>query len=120
MIKKYKSIILYGIFGIATTFVNLLVYFICSKIINFNILNSTLIAWVIAVIFAFVTNKIWVFESKTTNIKDILKEILSFFSCRLITGFLDLIIMYIFVDKLHFNDMLIKIISNIVVIILNF
>ncbi len=120
MIKKYKSLILYGIFGIATTLVNIIAYFICAKVFNLSVVVSTCIAWFIAVIFAFVTNKIWVFESKKNKFKDVSKGILSFFSCRILTGLLDLLIMYVFVDKLHFNDLLFKVLSNVIVIVLNY
>ena len=120
IISKYKSIILYGIFGVATTLVNIITYYICSNMIHFNVIVSTIISWLIAVIFAYITNKIWVFESKTKNFNEVFREIVSFFSCRILTGILDVIIMYIFVDLLTFNGMIIKTLSNILVIILNY
>ena len=118
--KKYKGLILYGIFGVATTLVNILVYFICSKLFNLDVIPGTIIAWFIAVVFAFITNKTFVFESKTKELNDLIREIVEFFSCRLLTGILDMIIMYVFVSKLHFNDMIIKVFSNVIVIILNY
>ncbi len=120
MIKKYKSLILYGFFGVATTLVNIISYYICSKWLHLNVLIGTSISWLVAVIFAYITNKIFVFESKTTKFNDTLREIISFFSCRILTGILDIGIMYICVDCLHFNDMIIKALSNILVIILNY
>ena len=117
---KYKEIVLYIFFGGATTLVNILSYYFCSYVIQLNTTMSTVIAWLLSVIFAYITNKIWVFESKTNNLKSIFKEITSFFGCRLVTGLMDLVIMITFVDYLLFNDMIIKIMSNILVIIMNY
>lgn len=119
LIIKYKKIILYLIFGGCTTLVNIITYYICDKI-GIGTFLSTIIAWVLSVLFAYATNKKYVFESNVKNIKGLSKEILSFFSCRLATGILDLGIMLLFVDYIHFNGLLIKIISNIAVIILNY
>ncbi len=120
LIKKYKSLILYGIFGVATTLVNIISYAIGSKLFGLSVITNTCIAWLVAVIFAYITNRIWVFESKTKKSKEIVREIFSFFSCRILTGILDIVIMYIFVDRLKFNDILIKTLSNVIVIIINY
>lgn len=120
LIKKYEEIILYGFFGVCTTLVNILVYYIFSHIFNLGTIISTVIAWILSVLFAFVTNKIWVFKSKSWQKDIFIKEAISFFSCRLLTGLLDIGIMYIFVDILKFNDIIIKVISNIIVIIINY
>lgn len=117
---KYKEIVLYLIFGGGTTVINIFVYFICAHPFGINTVLSTCIAWVLSVLFAYVTNKMWVFESKAVNAKAIMREVISFFSCRLLTGFLDVVLMYVFVDILSCNDLLMKIIANIIVIILNY
>jgi putative flippase GtrA len=78
------------------------------------------IAWVLAVAFAYFTNKIWVFESKSWKWSVLKREISAFVSCRLATGILDIVIMYVCVDLLHWHAMLMKILSNILVIILNY
>jgi len=81
---------------------------------------SVIIAWLLAVVFAFFTNKLWVFKSKSFA-PDVLKhEIPTFFGARLLTGLLDLGIMYLAVDVLHGNGTVWKLISNILVIILNY
>lgn len=120
LIKKYKSIIMYGIFGVLTTVINLACYEILYNHLNVSNVTSNVIAWIVAVIFAYITNKIWVFESKSLKIKVLLSEIWRFVSCRLATGALDLIIMYIGVDVLNGPAMILKIVSNVVVIILNY
>jgi putative flippase GtrA len=115
--KKHKMPILYLIFGGLTTLINVIVYYFCHDICSLSNVLSNIIAWIIAVIFAFVTNKIYVFESKS---KSILYELSTFFACRLGTGIIDLVIMFVTVDILKWNSLFMKIISNVIVIILNF
>lgn len=118
--QKYRQIILYLIFGAGTTLVNIVVYYICGHIFNFSISFSTVLAWILSVLFAYLTNKIWVFDSKHKKVKDILTELMRFISCRLTTGLMDLVIMVVFCTWLGFNDLFIKIVSNILVVILNY
>lgn len=117
LIKKYKEILLYGIFGVLTTIVNIVVYYVCTHLFAIDYLISTIIAWFISVLFAYITNRLYVFESKSS---DVIKEMLSFFSFRVLSGTLDIGIMYLFVDIFKWNDLIVKILSNIVVIILNY
>ena len=118
--EKYKDIIPYAVFGVLTTGVNILVYWLAAHILGLGVMPSTIIAWVAAVLFAYVTNRKWVFHSEAHEASQILKEIASFFACRLATGVVDWIFMFVFVDVLHLNDVVIKAIANIVVIILNY
>lgn len=120
LLKKYKSFILYGIFGGLTTVLNIGLYIVCTRVFQIGTIASNTIAWIGGVIFAYITNRIYVFESNESSIRGIFREFVSFVSCRLVTGGLDLTIMYIFVDLCHFDDLVIKIISNIIVIILNY
>ena len=121
---KYNDIILYLFFGICTTIINFLVYCILSEMNIFSreikTVVNTWIAWFISVIFAYVTNRKWVFKSHAKGFKNILKEITLFFSCRVATGILDVIIMFLFVDNLHTNNKITKLVSNVVIIILNY
>ena len=118
--KKYKSVILYLVFGVLTTVVNIVAYYLLDLNGLFNTVINTSIAWVVAVIFAYVTNKKWVFESRVKGFKDIFKEMMSFFGCRIATGLMDVGIMFVFVDILCYDDMIIKIASNVLVVILNY
>ena len=120
--KKNKEVINYLIFGVLTTAINLLTYFLLTtiwldvtKIIELQIAN--IISWVVAVIFAYFTNRKYVFDSKNNNK---LKEIFSFFIARLLTLILDMIIMYLGVNILLLNDKFIKIISQILIIVSNY
>lgn len=117
--KKYKEQILYIAFGGGTTLVNIISYWIFDKL-SFATAVSTAIAWFLSVAFAYITNKIFVFNSKTSTLASVLKETFYFYVCRLATGVLDLGIMMLFVDVLGFNGLLIKILSNILVIVLNY
>lgn len=116
---KYKEIVLYLFFGGCTTLVNILVYFFCRRL-GLGVAEGTITAWILSVLFAYITNRKFVFQTKKEGTAGIIKEFVSFFLCRLATGVIDLLIMLVFVDILHFNDVLLKILSNIIVIILNY
>ena len=120
LIMKYRSMILYVVFGALTTLVNMAAYALCFSVLGIPNVPSTIIAWVLAVSFAFVTNKLWVFDSKSWDGRTLRHEIPAFFGARLLTGLLDVGIMYLAVDVLHWNALLWKLISNVIVIILNY
>lgn len=120
MMKKYKSFIAYAVFGVFTTIVNIVTYNICYYKWDFSNTLSNIIAWLLAVTFAYLTNKAWVFESKLWTWQVLQKEIPAFISCRLATGVMDLIIMFVCVDILGWHALLMKLISNVLVIILNY
>ena len=120
LMKKYKSFIAYAVFGVFTTIVNIVTYNACYYNLNISNKLSNIAAWVLAVTFAYLTNKVWVFGSSSWNWTVLKKEITAFISCRLATGVLDLLIMYICVDVLEWHAMIMKIASNILVIVLNY
>lgn len=120
--KKYKEIINYLIFGVLTTVVSLLVYYISV----FTILNpdnpiqlqiANILSWIAGVAFAYFTNRKFVFESEEKNK---LKEAGKFVSARVITLIMDMLIMYLGVTMLLLNDKIIKLISQVVIIISNY
>ena len=120
LLQKYKSQILYLFFGGCTTLVNVAVYGLCAHMANLSTTLSTVIAWVVSVLFAYLTNRTWVFESRAHTAPDILREMGAFFLARLATGALDLAVMYVCVDRLGLPDLPIKLLSNVVVIVLNY
>lgn len=120
LLIKYKSFIMYAVFGVLTTLVNILVYYLCFNILSVSNVISTIIAWAVAVAFAFITNKLWVFDSKSFDGSTLAHEIPTFFGARLSTGLLDVLIMYVAVDVINMNSTIWKFISNIIVIILNY
>ena len=118
--KKYKQIILYIFFGICTTVINAIAYELLYKLANISNIASTIIAWFVAVLFAFVTNKDYVFNAEANNFKDKLSQFVSFFACRGLTGILDVAIMVVAVDWFKLNSLLWKLISNIIVTVINY
>ena len=118
--RKHQEGMRYLVFGALSTVINILVFAICSKALKASTTVSNVIAWIAAVLFAYITNKLWVFDSKTENKKQLFKEIISFFGARVFTLILETVFLNICIDKLHFNEILMKIISNILVIIINF
>jgi len=120
LIKKYKAFIAYAVFGVFTTIVNIVTYNVCYYNWGFSNTLSNIIAWVLAVTFAYLTNKVWVFDSKSWAWQVLRKEIPAFISCRLATGVMDLIIMFVCVDLFGWHALLMKLISNVLVIILNY
>lgn len=120
LMKKYKSFIAYAVFGVFTTVVNIVTYNLCYYRAGMSNTLSNIVAWILAVTFAYLTNKAWVFESKSWKWDVLCREVPAFISCRLATGIMDLAIMYVCVDVMHWHAMLMKVISNILVIILNY
>ena len=120
LLHHYRRWILYGVFGVLTTTVNFAVYFIFYRMSGWANVTSTLIAWFLAVLFAFFTNKVWVFESRYFTLHLVMQEGGRFFSSRAMNGALDLLIMYIGVDVFAAPAMFWKIGSDIIVTVLNY
>lgn len=118
--KLTKEIIMYLIFGTLTTLLNFLVFQYCSKIINLNVLIANIIAWVAGVIFAFITNKLFVFESKSKESKTIFKELTTFTTSRLLTLGLEEIMIFVFITKMGLNSTIIKLIAQFLVVVFNY
>lgn len=118
--SKYKSLILYAAFGALTTLVNMAVYHLCYSVAGLPNVPSTVLAWVLAVSVAFITNKLWVFDSPSFDRSTLLREVPAFFGARLLTGLLDVAIMFVAVDALHRPATAWKLISNVIVIVLNY
>lgn len=114
--EKYKEIILYLVFGILTTIINVISFWLCNDILKMNYKLSNIIAWLLAVAFAFITNKLIVFESK----QNILREGIVFFGARVFSLFVDMIIMIAMIDYLKIHALISKIIVNIIVVIINY
>lgn len=149
LFEKYREIIMYCIFGVTTTIINWLIYSIYVRVVPVNdyalgfptwfqelivsrlhldikLIYAGVIAWIIAVIFAFVTNKLWVFESKSWNAKLVLGEALTFFGGRIATGLLEVVAVPAFVawgfDNTLFgvDGLPAKIVVSVAIVILNY
>ncbi len=120
--KRYEEIINYLAVGILTTVISLVTYFICvhtfldvTNAVELQIAN--IISWILSVIFAYVANRVFVFKSESNNY---LKEIMSFFSARILTLLMDMAIMFVLVSLLRLNDSIAKIFSQVVIIVANY
>lgn len=118
-IIKYRELIMYGIFGVGATVVNIVVFYLCRKV-GLALVLANGLAWIVAFIFAFITNKLWVFESKEWKGQKAVKEMFGFLTARMATLFLDTFLMWLLVDMFAMNDLLSKIVVNIVVIVVNY
>lgn len=118
--EEYKSIILYVFFGGLTTLVNVFCYLFSYNILNCSTLVSNSIAWGLSVLFAFITNKLYVFEAKNGSIKELICQMASFVSCRVFSGMVDTTIMVLLVDFMNFDSTICKFITNVIVMILNY
>ena len=110
----------YLVVGVLTTIISIAVFTGCYRKLKMSTVVSNIISWVIAVAFAYVANKIFVFQSPSWEMAVVIKEIIGFVSARLLTLGFDIAFIYITVDKLHWNDILCKIGSNVVVMIVNY
>ncbi len=119
LIEKYKEMINYLIFGVLTTLVNLISYRFFTRI-QIDLYISVVLAWLLSVIFAFVTNKLFVFESRSWKVSVLGKELILFLSARIASLGIDLVAMGIMVDLLHIQDMIAKLVSNVIVVIVNY
>ncbi|MGK4058675.1 GtrA family protein [Loigolactobacillus coryniformis] len=117
---KYKAIIAYLFFGVVTTLVNIGSFGIMAAYWHWNYQVATVTAWILTVIAAYLTNKVWVFGSRYTTFMAFIKELSSFFFFRGLTLALELIIMYIGVSLINGNLILVKLIDNIVVVVVNY
>lgn len=111
---------LYGIFGALTTIFAWFLYWAFTRMLSIRPMYASALAWFLAVIFAYATNRKYVFHSEVNTFSGIIRECLSFMASRLGTGIFDLVVTFIFIEQLKFYDMPVKIISNIIVIILNY
>lgn len=118
--KKYKEQILYLLFGGCTTLINIAAYFCLTRYAKMNEYAANIIAIVLAVIAAYISNKLWVFKSKSFSPKIFIPEMLKFFGCRAFSMLLDMGILWLGMGVLGVCDILIKIFANIIVIIVNY
>ena len=118
--KHQKDLILYMFFGVFTTLVNWGPYFIFTRFMGVSIYWSNIWAWFFAVLFAYLTNRSWVFHSKTTGTLAITRELLAFYGSRAFSGGVDLFLLFVMVHLLSIHDFVAKILIGVIVVILNY
>lgn len=117
---KHNEMISYLFFGGLTTLVSFVTYALFARVFLLSVVSSNIISWIISVLFAYVTNRFFVFKSDKKGFVPILGEMASFFGSRLLSGVFETLIMFVFVDLLHFHDLIIKLIATVIVIVLNY
>lgn len=114
------EILSYLFFGVLTTVVNIAVYFFFRNVVEVNYVIANSIAWILSVLFAFVTNKKWVFKSQTTSRGAYFKEAFLFVAYRALSYVLDMSAMFVMLSVLHSSDFSAKIVSQVFVIVANY
>lgn len=120
LLAKYNDLVIYLIFGVLTTLVNYIVYLPCHNLLGISASVSNMIAWAAAVTFAFVTNKPFVFRSHDWSAKTVIPELVKFVGTRVGSGALETLILFVTVDLLHWDGNLWKIITSVLVVVLNY
>jgi putative flippase GtrA len=118
--KLGKELVNYAVFGVLTTIINLIVYALFTKVLSADYKLSITVAWLLSIIFAFVTNKLYVFKNNGSRLTSLSKEFFLFFLIRLSSLCLDIILMIVLVQNVRMNDFLAKIIVNFIVIAVNY
>lgn len=120
LIKKHADVLSYLFFGGLTTAVNYLIYLPCYNILHWDASVSNMAAWVVSVAFAFLTNKPFVFKSHDWSSQVVLPELSKFLGCRVGSGVLETVIIFLTVDLIHWNGNWMKLITAVLVVILNY
>ena len=119
-VEKYWDIITYLIFGVLTTVVNYMVYLPAYNLLGLSASVSNVLSWVVAVAFAYLTNKPFVFKSHDWSAKTVIPELTKFVGCRVASGAAETLILLLTVDILHWNGNLWKLLTSVLVVILNY
>ena len=120
LLEKYWDILAYLFFGVLTTAVNYLVYLPCYNWLGISASVSNMIAWVVAVAFAYLTNKPFVFKSHDWSLQTVIPELTKFVGCRIGSGLLETAIIFVTVDLLKWDGNIWKLITSVLVVILNY
>ena len=114
------EMILYIVFGVGTTLINIIVCGLCYNHLHWDILVANAVAWIVSVSFAFITNKLYVFKSKSFSAKVFWWELITFVGARLFTLIIDEAGMKYLVDVAFWNVYVAKVLVNVVVIAINY
>lgn len=120
LLQKYREILVYLVFGVLTTVVNYVVYLPCFNLLKLSASVSNVIAWAVAVVFAYLTNKPFVFRSHDWSMKAVLPELTKFVGTRIGSGGLETLILLLAVDIAGWNGNIWKLVTSILVVVLNY
>ncbi len=114
------ELVAYLFAGVATTVVNYVVYFVATRMMGMGVMGGTWTAWVVAVAFGYAVNKAFVFHTKCETAAALVREACSFFAMRLVSLGMETVLMYVTVEMMRLNDLVMKLLVNFVVIVLNY
>ena len=120
LIHKYYDVLAYLFFGVLTTLVNYVVYLPCYNLLHFSAAVSNVIAWFFAVIFAYLTNKPFVFKSYDWSAKTVVPELTKFVGSRVVSGLMETVIIFVTVDVLCWNGNMMKLVTSVLVVTFNY
>ena len=120
LLVKHWEVLSYLFFGVLTTAVNYVVFAIAAQVFSDSATVCNVIAWVVAVAFAYLTNKPFVFRSHDWSAKTVVPELGKFLSCRIGSGVMETVIILVSVDILGGNKYLWKLLTNVLVVIVNY
>lgn len=120
LLLKHKTALIYLVFGVLTSLVDFLVYIPLHKLLEISAAVSNTVAWIAAVLFAFFTNKLFVFQSKNWSAKNLFNEFWKFTICRVGTFLLEEVFLFITADMLSYDGLVMKLLISVVVVVLNF
>ena len=122
LIEKFftREVISYLIFGVLTTVVNFVFYWLFTEVFAVYYITSNVIAWVFAVVFAYITNKLFVFESKSWEPAIVFKEVISFGAARIISLLFETGVLALTVEIIGVPELIAKVIAAVFVVIINY
>lgn len=120
MYKKHEEGLNYLIFGFLAFVLNYILYFLFADAMQMHYMAATVLSWVLTVVFAYWTNRTFVFKSQNKDAGAVVKEFVSFIGARIATEVLEVVLMYVMVDLLAINDKISKLVCQVLVILANY
>lgn len=120
LFEKYRELILYVFFGGLTTLVDWASYWLMTDLLHVPYMAAAFLSQIFSILFAYVTNRRFVFESRVSGVRAVAAEMAKFFGARGVSLLLNMAVMFLGVDLLHVNDKVIKVIASVLVIVANY
>lgn len=116
----HKEVLLYVLFGGLTTVISILSFTLAYEFCVINEHIANIMSWILAVTFAFITNRTWVFKGSADNNATVFKQALSFYAGRVFTLLVEEVVVFVFITWLGFSALLVKVATQAIVLILNY
>lgn len=120
LLRKHRELISYVFWGVMTTLVNYVTYFLLKELLHISLVPRNVTAWAVSVLFAYFTNKLFVFRSRDWAWRVALRELWQMAASRLFTLGLETAILWLFVEQLRCSDLIVKLAANVVVVVANY